>query len=129
MDLFKESLLVRNKVVETLEFISNEKFYIGYNDLYGRKSEVVRRLKGGFGKWVKREEWIKWKNKLESISNYENFKIEFNCVDKVNSVGGFKNVEFNRQRFVENGIGSISEFNDRFNNEDYYFVIRIIWNK
>ena len=128
MDLFKESLLVRDKVKENIRLISNSSFGIMYNDLYKRKNEVVRRLKCSFGEWVKKEEWVKWKKELESI-NYKNFKVEFDCLDKINSVGGFKNVEYNRQRFVENKVGSVDDFNDRFDNEDYYFVIRIIWNK
>ena len=128
MNLFKESLLVRNLVLEDLKRISDKECWIDYNDLYERKNEVVRRLKCSWGVWVRKDEWMNWKNELESIS-YDGFKIEFSNVNKVNSVGGWEKVDFNKRMFVENGVGSVSEFEDRFNNEDFYFVIRIVWKK
>ena len=115
-------------MLEDLKRISDKECWIDYNDLYERKNEVVRRLKCSWGVWVRKSEWMKWKNELESIS-YDGFKIEFSNVNKVNSVGGWEKVDFNKRMFVENGVGSVSEFEDRFNNEDFYFVIRIVWKK
>ena len=130
MNLFKESLEVRNVVLNDLKRISGWDFKVYYNDLYERKDSVVRRLKGSFmsDSWVNKEDWMKWKEELESI-DYGVFKVEFSNVDKVLSVGGWKNVNRNRELYVENGVGSIEDFNNIFNNKDYYWIIRIIWKK
>ena len=130
MSLFKESLEVRNIILNDLKRISGWEFKVYYNDLYERKDSVVRRLKGSFmsDSWVNKEDWMKWKEELESI-DYEVFKVEFSNVNKVLSVGGWKNVNRNRELYVENGVGSIEDFNNVFNNKDYYWVIRIVWKK
>ena len=130
MNLFKESLEVRNVVLNDLKRISGWDFKVYYNDLYERKDSVVRRLKGSFmsDSWVNKEDWMKWKEELESI-DYGVFKVEFSNVDKVLSVGGWKNVNRNRELYVENGVGSVEDFNNIFNNKDYYWVIRIVWKK
>jgi len=130
MSLFKESLEVRNIILNDLKRISGWEFKVYYNDLYERKDSVVRRLKGSFmsDSWVNKEDWMKWKEELESI-DYGVFKVEFSNVNKVLSVGGWKNVNRNRELYVENGVGSIEDFNNVFNNKDYYWVIRIVWKK
>jgi len=43
----KESLIVRNEIIDKLEKEFGVKFSYGFNDLYGVKGGVVRRLKGG----------------------------------------------------------------------------------
>jgi len=118
------------KDVNDLKRISGWEFKVYYNDLYERKDSVVRRLKGSFmsDSWVNKEDWMKWKEELESI-DYGVFKVEFSNVNKVLSVGGWKNVNRNRELYVENGVGSIEDFNNVFNNKDYYWVIRIVWKK
>lgn len=130
MNLFKESLEVRNVVLNDLKRISGWDFKVYYNDLYERKDSVVRRLKGSFiiDSWINKEEWMKWKGELESI-DYGEFKVEFSNVNKVLSVGGWKNVNRNREMYVESGSGSIEDFNNIFDNKDYCYIIRIIWKK
>lgn len=131
MNLFKKSLEVRNIVLNDLKRISGWDFRVYYNDLYERKDSVVRRLKGIFSSgdgWVNKEDWMKWKGELESI-DYGEFKVEFSNVNKVLSVGGWENVNRNRERWVENGKGSIEDFNNIFDNKDYFWVIRIVWKK
>ena len=130
MNLFKEILEVRNVVLNDLKRISGWDFKVYFNDLYERKDSVVRRLKGNFSSdgWVNKEEWVKWKGELESI-NYGEFKVEFSNVNKVLSVGGWKNVNRNREMYVESGKGSIEDFNNIFNSKDYFYIVRIIWKK
>ena len=130
MNLFKKSLEVRNVILNDLKRISGWDFKVYFNDLYERKDSVVRRLKGSFisDGWINKEEWVKWKGELESI-DYGEFKVEFSNVNKVLSVGGWKNVNRNREMYVESGSGSIEDFNNIFDSKDYYYIIRIIWKK
>jgi hypothetical protein len=130
MNLFKESLEVRNVVLNDLKRISGWDFKVYFNDLYERKDSEVRRLKGSFisDGWIDKEVWMKWKEELENI-DYGVFKVEFSNVNKVLSVGGWKNVNRNREMYVENGNGSIEDFNNMFNSKDYFYIIRIIWKK
>ena len=127
MNLFKESLEVRNVVLNDLKRISGWDFKVYFNDLYERKDSEVRRLKGSFisDGWIDKEVWMKWKEELENI-DYGVFKVEFSNVNKVLSVGGWKNVNRNREMYVENGNGSIEDFNNMFNSKDYFYIIRII---
>jgi hypothetical protein len=130
MNLFKESLEVRNVVLNDLKRISGWDFKVYFNDLYERKDSEVRRLKGSFisDGWIDKEVWMKWKEELENI-DYGMFKVEFSNVNKVLSVGGWKNVNRNREMYVENGSGSIEDFNNMFNSKDYFYIVRIIWKK
>jgi hypothetical protein len=130
MNLFKESLNVRNVVLNDLKRISGWDFKVYFNDLYERKDSEVRRLKGSFisDGWIDKEVWMKWKEELENI-DYGMFKVEFSNVNKVLSVGGWKNVNRNREMYVENGSGSIEDFNNMFNSKDYFYIVRIIWKK
>ena len=130
MNLFKESLEVRNVVLNDLKRISGWDFKVYFNDLYERKDSEVRRLKGSFisDGWIDKEVWMKWKEELENI-DYGMFKVEFSNVNKVLSVGGWKNVNRNREIYVESGNGSIEDFNNMFNSKDYFYIVRIIWKK
>ena len=127
MNLFKESLEVRNVVLNDLKRISGWDFKVYFNDLYERKDSEVRRLKGSFYSdgWIDKEVWMKWKEELENI-DYGMFKVEFSNVNKVLSVGGWKNVNRNREMYVESGKGSIEDFNNIFNSKDYFYIVRII---
>jgi len=85
----KGSLIVRNEIIEKLYKELGVRFGYSYNDLYGVKGGVVRRLKGRI--WNdeirERNEWSnmklynelfnKVKEYLESLE-FEGFKIEFN---------------------------------------------------
>jgi hypothetical protein len=84
----KGSLIVRNEIIEKLYNELGVKFGYRYNDLYGVKEGVVRRLKGGivsdemrerndYGVKVKNELFNKVKEYLENLE-FEGFKIEFN---------------------------------------------------
>ena len=126
-NLRNESLKVRNEVVNDLNKISNLKFYINYNDLYKVKNGEVRRLKGCFGEWLLKSDWVEFKKELEKINYGDDFKIEFNCVNKLMSVGGKKEVEYNRESWVNDNMGSYEEFDDIFNSKDYMFIIKIIY--
>jgi hypothetical protein len=83
----KGSLLVRNEIIEKLDKELGVKFGFRYNDLYGVKGGVVRRLKGGIvnKEMMERGSDIKMFNELfnkvkEFVENleFENYKIEFN---------------------------------------------------
>jgi hypothetical protein len=100
-ELRKESLKVRDEVLDLLKEISGYEFLVEYNDLYKVKDNYeVRRLKGWFGEnermveiikgsswfrkiWSKvelREDvWKEYKNKLESI-DFGSFKVELNSL-------------------------------------------------
>jgi hypothetical protein len=84
----KGSLIVRNEIIEKLYKELGVRFGYSFNDLYGVKGGVVRRLKGGiwsdemrerndYGVKVKNELFNKVKEYLENLE-FEGFKIEFN---------------------------------------------------
>jgi hypothetical protein len=84
----KKSLLVRNEIIEKLYKELGVNFGYSFNDLYGIKGGVVRRLKGGIisNEMRERNEYsVKLYNELfnkvkEYLENleFEGFKIEFN---------------------------------------------------
>ena len=86
----RESLLVRNEIIDKLEKELKVRFSYSFNDLYGVKGGAVRRLKGGL--WSKEmfergnvycdmevynELFNKVKKFVENLE-YEGFKIELN---------------------------------------------------
>jgi hypothetical protein len=85
----KRSLLVRNEIIERLYKELGIRFNFSYNDLYGVKGGVVRRLKGGIisEEMIGRndynniklynEEFNKVKEFIENLE-FEGFEIEFN---------------------------------------------------
>ena len=83
----KGSLLVRNEIIEKLDKELGVKFGYSFNDLYGVKGGVVRRLKGGIinREMMERGSNMKIYNELfnkvkEFVENleFENYKIELN---------------------------------------------------
>jgi hypothetical protein len=86
----RESLLVRNEIIDKLEKELKVRFSYSFNDLYGVKGGVVRRLKGGLysdemfergGYFCDRKMFNELFNKVkEFVENleYEGFKIELN---------------------------------------------------
>jgi len=126
-----------------------------YNDLYGRKNGYeVRRLKGTITnqhgnptpsaqEWVRKEVWSKWKEEFEKIDFGSEFKVELHPVDKLRSIGGLAEKEMLKDRWVNGSLpvnvyfngdskpqgpmGTAEEYEDRFNNEDLFFTIRIIY--
>ena len=83
----KGSLLVRNEIIEKLDKELGVKFGYSFNDLYGVKGGVVRRLKGGiisremmergFNIKIYNELFNKVKEFVENLE-FENYKIELN---------------------------------------------------
>ena len=155
MSLRKQSLEVRNKVKEQLDKITGFEFYEKYNDLYGKKGGYeIRRIKGCIyynnnkdysdpnRGWHHKNDSLKWKEQIEAINFGDDFKVEFNHVDKAKSMG-LDNMKENRRRWVEGHKdksfyyyddspsgpprGTAEEYDYRFNNLDYYFTIRVIY--
>lgn len=155
MSLRKQSLEVRNKVKEKLNDITGFSFSEFYNDLYGRKGGYeVRRIKGCIidrttnydenpdKDWHHKNDSLKWKEEIEAMDFGNDFKVEFNPVDKAKSMG-LDNMKENRRRWIEGHKdksfyyyddspsgpprGTAEEYDYRFNNLDYYFTIRVIY--
>jgi hypothetical protein len=86
----RESLIVRNEIIDKLEKELKVRFSYSFNDMYGVKGGVVRRLKGGLyndemfergGYFCDRKMFNELFNKVkEFVENleYEGFKIELN---------------------------------------------------
>jgi len=155
MSLRKQSLEVRNTVKEQLDKINGFEFYEHYNDLYGKKGGYeIRRIKGCIHEnnnkdysdpdrnWHHKNDSLKWKEEIEAMDFGNDFKVEFNPVDKAKSMG-LDNMKENRRRWVEGHKdksfyyyddspsgpprGTAEEYDYRFNNLDYYFTIRVIY--
>ena len=155
MSLRKQSLEVRNKVKEKLNEITGFTFSEYYNDLYGKKGGFeVRRIKGCFHDratdfdskpdrdWHHKNDSLKWKEEIEVMDFGNDFKVEFNPVDKAKSTG-LEHKEELKRRWVEGHKdesfyyhddspsgpprGTAEEYEDRWNNLDYYFTIRVIY--
>ena len=155
MSLRKQSLEVRNKVKEKLDEITGFTFGEEYNDLYGRKDGYeVRRIKGCIHDWETdyktnpdkdwhhKKDSLKWKEEIEVMDFGNDFKVEFNPVDKAKSMG-LDNMRESRRRWVEGHKdgsfyyhddspsgpprGTAEEYDYRLNNLDYYFTIRVIY--
>ena len=155
MSLRKQSLEVRNKVKEKLKEITGVSFSEYYNDLYGKKGGYeVRRIKGCFHDWstsfetnpdrdwYHKNDSLKWKEEIEEMDFGNDFKVEFNPVDKAKSMG-LDGIRENRRRWVEGHKdesfyyyddspsgpprGTAEEYDYRLNNLDYYFIIKVIY--
>jgi hypothetical protein len=127
----KRSLLVRNEIIDKLNKEFEIGFGISYNDLYGVKGGVVRRLKGyissrelyerGYNNNDKEfnELFDKVKNFIEKLE-FEDFKIEFN---KINDLGWY-----DYMRMKECGFeGNFEDYkNFRIENEGT-LILKIKW--
>ncbi len=100
----KKSLIVRNEIIEKLFNELGVNFGFSFNDLYGVKGGVVRRLKGGIsneeiykrGEFRNNEVFNKLFNEVkEYLENleFEGFKIEFNKL---------KDISFNDYLYYRN---------------------------
>lgn len=144
----ERSLEVRKKAKEALNEITTKQgweFSEYYNDLYGRKNGYeVRRLKGSFKwKYIHKEVWSKWKEEFEKIDFGSEFKVELHPIDKLRSIGGndakkelldrWVNGHEDQSYYYDNDSpsgppqGTAEEYEDKFNNEDFWFTIRIIY--
>jgi len=129
----KKSLLIRNEIIEKLDKELGVNFGYSYNDLYGVKGGVVRRLKGGI--------WSKEKYERGELSNNEMYNKLFNEVKEfVENLEfeGFK-IELNKRmdygwddymRMLE--IGNFEgNFNDYKNfkiESERRLILKIKWN-
>jgi len=129
----KESLIVRNEIIDKLEKEFGFKFDYGYNDLYGVKGGVVRRLKGGLissemnGRsfWnMDRKEFNELFNKVKGfIENleFEGFKVEFN-----------KRIDyswFEYKRLKDNGFeGNFLDYKEESLCYERTLILKIGWN-
>ena len=85
---------------------------------------------------------LKWKEEIEEMDFGNDFKVEFNPVDKAKSMG-LDGIRENRKRWVEGHKdesfyyyddspsgpprGTAEEYDYRLNNLDYYFIIKVIY--
>ena len=130
----KRSLLIRNEIIEKLDKELGVDIGFSYNDLYGVKGGVVRRLKGsiwseemwGRGEYGNNEIFNEFFNKVkEFVENleFEGFEIKLN---KKLDYGWYE-----YRRWKENGSFE-GNFNDykkwRLDNERD-IILKIKWNR
>ena len=126
----KRSLLVRNEIIDKLDKELGVSFGYSFNDLYGIKGGVVRRLKGGiWNREMYERGWdVKMFNELfnkvkEFVENleFEGYKIELN---KRLDYGWYEYM-----RWKENGSfeGNFNDYkNFRIENEGT-LILKIKW--
>jgi hypothetical protein len=126
----KGSLIVRNEIIEKLYNELGVRFGYSYNDLYGVKEGVVRRLKGGivsnemrerndFGVKLYNEVFNKVKEYLESLE-FEDFKIEFN---KLNDYS-WSNYMWDKKKGFE---GSFLDYKEKSIYNEGTCILKIKW--
>jgi len=76
-DECKDSLTLRTQVIKDLNVITDEKWYISFNDIYYTKEHIVRRLKIGCGKDINKDTWLIWANKIKQMKYDDKFIVEF----------------------------------------------------
>ena len=118
-----KTLGLRSIAFSRINEVSGMEFDPYFNDLYKIKKGECRRIKGAFGNvgWVKSNDFKLIKDKFDF--EVDGIKIAINEVNKLNSIGGKERMEEMRGSFVEHGQGTAEEYNDKFNNESFYFVI------
>ena len=128
----KGSLIVRNEIIEKLYKELGVRFGYSFNDLYGVKGGVVRRLKGGIisDEMYRRGEinnmklynelFNKVKEYLENLE-FEGFKIEFN---KLSGNYGWYEYRLMKERGFEGNFNDYKE--ERIYNEGIC-ILKIKW--
>jgi hypothetical protein len=128
----KRSLLVRNEIIDKLNKEFEIGFGISYNDLYGVKGGVVRRLKGyissrelyerGYNDNDKEfnELFDKVKNFIEKLE-FEDFKIEFN---KINDLGWYEYKNWKNNGGFE---GDFEEYKRYKIEKERCIILKIKW--
>ena len=81
-DECKDSLILRTQVMEDLNIITDEKWYINFNDIYYTKEHIVRRLKIGCGKDINKDTWLIWANKIKQMKYNNKFIVEFDELEQ-----------------------------------------------
>jgi len=128
----KGSLLLRNEIIEKLYKELGIRFGYSFNDLYGVKGGVVRRLKGGI--WsdemyrrgemnnmkLYNELFDKVKEYLENLE-FEGFKIEFN---KLNGNYGWYEYRLMKERGFE---GNFNDYKEESIYNERTCILKIKW--
>jgi hypothetical protein len=81
-DECEASLILKDQVMKDLNVITNEKWYISYNDIYYTKENIVRRLKIGCGKDINKDTWLTWANKIKQMKYNDKFIVEFDELEQ-----------------------------------------------
>ena len=129
----KGSLLVRNEIIEKLYNELGVNFGFSYNDLYGVKGGVVRRLKGGI--------WSKEKYERGELSNIEMYNKCFNEVKEFVENLEFEGFEIKLNKRMDYGwddymrMLEIGNFEGNFNDYKNFrieserrLILKIKWN-
>ena len=120
-DECKASLILRDQVIKDLKNITGEQWYVSYNDIYYTKERIVRRLKIGCGKFINKDTWLIWANKIKQMKYDNKFIVEFDELD---------------QRISNKRLGQLvisnPEYYVNFNYAEYLksndtFIVRIKW--
>jgi hypothetical protein len=76
------SLILKDQVIKDLNVITNEKWYINYNDIYYTKENIVRRLKINCDKRINKDTWLTWANIIKQMKYDDKFIVEFDELDQ-----------------------------------------------
>jgi hypothetical protein len=76
------SLILKDQVMKDLNVITDEKWYINYNDIYYTKEHIVRRLKIRCGKIINKDTWLTWANKIKQMKYNNDFIVEFDELEQ-----------------------------------------------
>jgi hypothetical protein len=76
------SLILKDQVMKDLNVITNEKWYINYNDIYYTKEHIIRRLKIECGKIINKDTWLIWADKIKQMNYSDDFIVEFDELEQ-----------------------------------------------
>jgi hypothetical protein len=115
------SLILKDQVMKDLNVITDEKWYINYNDIYYTKEHIVRRLKIRCGKIINKDTWLTWANKIKQMKYNNDFIVEFDELEQRISDERLGQLMINdpEQWIIFNYIESLKT-NDTF-------IVRIKW--
>jgi hypothetical protein len=125
----KESLLLRNELIELVEEKFRVSFGFWFNDLYKVKEGVVRRLKGGFsGMDVRSMDLDEFNNKFNEVKEFlDNLNVEGFDIKLKKLVNYGWDDYF---RFKEHGFeGNFEEYKKYRMFEEGTLILKIKWNK
>ena len=125
----KESLLLRNKLIELVEEKFEISFGFWYNDLYKVKEGVVRRLKGGMRKVNSRSmDLNEFNNKFNEVKEFlDNLNVEGFDI-KLNKLIDYGWDDY--MRIKEIGFeGNFEEYKKMRIFEEETLILKIKWNK
>ena len=129
----KKSLLIRNEIIEKLDKELGVNFGYSFNDLYGVKGGVVRRLKGGIinkeiverGEYNNNEVFDKLFNEVkEFVENleFEGFEI------KLNKRMDYGWDDYMRMLEIGNFEGNFNDYKNFRIESERRLILKIKWN-